>query len=57
MLGLRLGTIRSKIIYNLRDRQTTEEERQSIDNLVWNFVWHQWKETRILYDYSIKDEK
>ena len=31
MLGLRLGTIRSKIIYNLRDRQTTDEERQSIE--------------------------
>jgi len=57
MLGLRLGTIRSKIIYNLRDRQTTEEERQSIDDLIWNFVWYQWKEARILYDYSIKDEK
>jgi len=52
MLGLRLGTIRSKIIYNLRDRQITEEERQSIDDLVWSFVWLQWKEARILYNYS-----
>jgi len=57
MLGLRLGTIRSKIIYNLRDRQTTEEERQSIDDLVWNFVWYQWKEARMLYDYSINGGK
>lgn len=52
MLGLRLGTIRSKIIYNLRDRQINEDERQSIDDLVWNFVWYQWKEARMLYDYS-----
>jgi len=57
MLGLRLGTIRSKIIYNLRDRQTTEEERQSIDDLIWNFVWYQWKEARMLYDYSKNSEK
>lgn len=57
MLGLRLGTIRSKIIYNLRDRQIMEEERQSIDDLVWNFVWYQWKEARMLYDYSINVEK
>jgi len=57
MLGLRLGTIRSKIIYNLRDRQTTEEERQSIDDLIWNFVWYQWKEARMLYNYSINGEK
>jgi len=57
MLGLRSGTIRSKIIYNLIDKKITEEERQSIDDLVWNFVWYQWKEARILYDYSIKDEK
>ncbi|QLH06802.1 hypothetical protein [Nitrosopumilus ureiphilus] len=57
MLGLRLGTIRSKIIYNLRDRQIMEEERQSIDDLVWNFVWYQWKEARMLYDYSTNGEK
>ena len=57
MLGLRLGTIRSKIIYNLRGRQFTEEERQSIDDLVWNFVWYQWKEARMLYDYSINGGK
>ncbi|MDH3311782.1 MAG: hypothetical protein OEM28_01380 [Nitrosopumilus sp.] len=57
MLGLRLGTIRSKIIYNLRGRQITEDERQSIDDLVWNFVWFQWKEARMLYDYSINGKK
>jgi len=56
MLGLRLGTIRSKIIYNLRDRQITEEERQSIDDLVWNFVWFQWKEARTFYNYSVNME-
>lgn len=56
MLGLRLGTIRSKIIYNLRDRQINEDERQSIDDLVWNFVWYQWKEARMLYDFSMNVE-
>ena len=55
MLGMRLGTIRSKIIYNLRDRPVTEKERQSIDDLVWNFVWYQWKEARMLYDFTIKE--
>ncbi|KAF6247491.1 hypothetical protein C6990_03280 [Nitrosopumilus sp. b3] len=57
MLGLRLGTIRNKIIYNLRDRQLTEEERQSIDDLAWNFVWYQWKEARMLYDYSVNGKQ
>lgn len=56
MLGLRLGTIRSKIIYNLRDRQINEDERQSIDDLVWNFVWYQWKEAKMLYDFSMNVE-
>ena len=51
MLGLRLGTIRSKIIFNLRGRSCTEIERQAIDDLVWNFVWYQWKESRVLYDF------
>lgn len=57
MLGFRLGTIRSKIIYNLRDRQMTDEERQSIDDLIWNFVWFQWEEARVLYNYSINEKK
>lgn len=55
MLGLRLGTMRGKIIYNLRDRQITEEQRQDIDDLIWNFVWYSWKESRIVYDYKIKE--
>ena len=55
MLGMRLGTMRSKIIYNLRDRTVTEKERQSIDDLLWNFVWYQWQEARILYDSSRKE--
>lgn len=55
MLGLRLGTMRGKIIYNLRDRQITEEQRQDIDDLIWNFVWYSWKESRIAYDYKIKE--
>lgn len=57
MLGVRLGTIRSKIIYNLRDRQITDEERQSIDDLVWNLIWYHWKEARMLHDFSMNEEK
>ena len=56
MLGMRLGMLRSKIIFNLRDRPVTEKERQSIDDLVWNLVWYQWKEARMLYDFSNKVE-
>ena len=57
MLGVRLGTIRSKIIYNLRDRQITDKERQSIDDLTWNLIWHQWKKARILHDFIMNEEK
>jgi len=56
MLGLRLGTMRGKIIYNLRDRQLTEQQRQDIDDLIWNFVWYSWQEERILYDHTIKEK-
>ena len=56
MLGMRLGMLRSKIIFNLRDRPVTEKERQSIDDLVWNLVWYQWKEARMLYDFSNKED-
>ena len=55
MLGLRLGTMRSKIIYNLRDRPITEKQRQSIDDLLWNFIIYQWKEARMIHDFSIRD--
>lgn len=56
MLGVRLGTMRSKIIYNLRDTQLTEIQRQNIDNLIWNFIWYSWQEARILYDH-VSEEK
>jgi len=56
MLGVRLGTMRSKIIYNLRDAQLTEKQRQDIDDLIWSFVWYFWQEARILHDYMIKEE-
>jgi len=56
MLGVRLGTLRSKIIFNLRDRQVTEKERQSIDDLLWNLAWYHWKEARILHDFLNKEE-
>ena len=55
MLGIRLGTMRSKVIYNLRDRPLTEKERQSIDELLWNFIWYQWEEARLLYDFTVSN--
>ncbi len=57
MLGVRLGTMRGKIIYNLRDRPITEQQRQDIDDLIWNFVWYSWQEARILHDQKIKEKK
>ena len=56
MLGVRLGTMRGKIIYNLRDRPLTEQQRQDIDDLIWNFVWYSWQEERIVYDHTIKEK-
>lgn len=52
MLGVRLGTMRSKIIYNLRERQLTEKQRQDIDELIWDFIWYQWKESRAIHDFT-----
>jgi hypothetical protein len=52
MLGIRLGTMRDKIIFNLRNNQVTEKQRKEIDDLTWNFVWYSWQEARILYDRS-----
>ena len=52
MLGMRLGTMRSKIIYNLKGRQISEIERKAIDDLLWNFVWNQWQHAKKLYEYS-----
>ncbi|QMU53574.1 MAG: hypothetical protein GKS07_00790 [Nitrosopumilus sp.] len=54
MLGVRLGTMRDRIIYNLRDRQFTEKQRQDIDDLTWNFVWYSWQEARILNDRAVE---
>jgi len=56
MLGVRLGTMRSKIIYNLRDIPLTERQRYDIDDLIWNFIWYSWQEARIIYDYEIKEK-
>ncbi len=56
MLGLRLGTMRSKIIYNLRDRPVTEKQRQDIDDLIWNFILYPWKEARMIHDFKIKEK-
>ena len=56
MLGVRLGTMRSKIIYNLRDTVLPEKQRQDIDDLIWNFIWHSWQESRTIYDYETKEK-
>ena len=50
MLGVRLGTMRDKIIYNLRGSQITEKQRNEIDDLTWKLVWYSWQESRLLYD-------
>lgn len=50
MLGIRLGTMRGKIIFNLRGSQITEKQRQEIDDLTWNLIWYSWQEARILHD-------
>lgn len=50
MLGVRLGTMRGKIIYNLKNSQITEKQRQEIDDLTWNLVWYSWQEARILHE-------
>ena len=56
MLGVRLGTMRGKIIYNLRDRPLTEQQRQDIDDLIWNFVWYSWQEERMIYEHTAKEK-
>ena len=56
MLGVRLGTMRSKIIYHLRDIPLTEKQRYHIDDLIWNFIWHSWEEARLIHDYEIKEK-
>ena len=56
MLGVRLGTMRGKIIYNLQNMQLTEKHRQDIDDLIWNFVWYSWREARIIHDHIIKEK-
>ena len=56
MLGIRLGTMRGKIIYNLQNMQLTEKHRQDIDDLIWNFVWYSWQEARIIHDHKIKEK-
>ena len=57
MLGIKLGTMRGSIAYNLRDRAFTEKDREYIDDLVWNLVWYQWQEARILYDFTVRESK
>lgn len=56
MLGIKLGTLRGNIAYNLRGNALTEQYRRSIDDLVWNLVWYQWQQARMLYDFTIKED-
>ena len=56
MLGVRLGTMRGKIIYNLQNMQLTNKHRQDIDDLIWNFVWYSWREARIIHDHKVKEK-
>ena len=56
MLGIRLGTVRSKMIYNLRDRPLTKKELQTMDDLIWSLVLYQWKESRMIYDFTQREK-
>jgi hypothetical protein len=57
MLGIRLATMRDKILFNLRNNQVTEKQRREIDDLIWNFVYYSWQEARILYDRSNENKE
>jgi len=57
MLGIRLGTVRSKMIYNLRDRPLSKKELQAMDDLIWSLVLYQWKEARMIYDFELKEKE
>lgn len=54
MLGMRLGTMRSKVILNLRGMQLTEKHRQAIDELIWTLIWYRWKEAKEINNFSLK---
>ena len=56
MLGVRLGTMRGKIIYNLQNMQLPDKHRQDTDDLIWNFVWHSWHEARIIHDHRVEEK-
>jgi len=56
MLGVRLGTMRSKVIYNLKGLQITEKQNHDIDELIWNFIWYQWREAKTINDFLNQDD-
>ena len=56
MLGVRLGTMRSKVIYNLKGLQITEKQKHDIDELIWNFIWYQWREAKTINDFLNQDD-
>ena len=56
MLGMRLGTMRSKVILNLKGMQLTEKHRHTIDELIWNLIWYQWKEAKEINNFLLKEK-
>ena len=52
MMGMQLGTLRSNVLHNLKGMAITDENKKSIDELVWSLLWYQWKEARMIYDFT-----
>ena len=55
MLGMQLGTLRSNVIHNMKGMDLTDEHKKSIDELVWSLLWYQWKESRMIHDFTKKE--
>ena len=52
MLGMQLGTMRSNVLHNMKGMAITDEDKKSIDDLIWSLIWYQWKEARMIYDFT-----
>ena len=57
MLGVRLGTMRNKVIHNLREMQFSEKQKHDLDELIWNFIWYQWRESKSINEFINQDRK
>lgn len=57
MLGVRLGTMRNKVIHNLREMQFSEKQKHDLDELIWNFIWYQWRESKTINEFINQDIK